>query len=276
VVEVEPTDWPDACLGVHVAGRVCAQRVTPGYRILLEYNDSEYEFHTDELGMNVILAQAPEPEIGLPVLSWQGNEEPCLAGQLGGQGVAYGSCGGAFLGNEYANPDRQEELTTFREAYKPFSADTPAGTITLDGLGSKEASPVEQRAIAEWARSVIAEAASQSNDSFGRVLVWHREGGIAGFCDDVRLDTSGILYASSCKGNAPQETKRMFLNSSQLQQLYTFNDRYKAFEYTFSDSAVADKMTTELFFYGKGEEEVGPQQRDAILQLVQALYTNLR
>jgi hypothetical protein len=47
VVEVEPVDWPDACLGAALEREVCAQVVTPGYRVVLSAGDREYEYHTD-------------------------------------------------------------------------------------------------------------------------------------------------------------------------------------------------------------------------------------
>ncbi len=47
VAEVEPVDWPDACLGAALEREVCAQVVTPGYRVILSAGDREYEYHTD-------------------------------------------------------------------------------------------------------------------------------------------------------------------------------------------------------------------------------------
>lgn len=46
VQEVEQVEWPDACLGMPEEDEVCAQVVTPGYRILVEIDDQQYELHT--------------------------------------------------------------------------------------------------------------------------------------------------------------------------------------------------------------------------------------
>jgi len=46
-VSVEAVDWPDACLGIPTKGVFCAQVVTPGYRILLEFNGTRYEYRSD-------------------------------------------------------------------------------------------------------------------------------------------------------------------------------------------------------------------------------------
>ncbi|MHB8377493.1 MAG: hypothetical protein ACYDEB_11130 [Dehalococcoidia bacterium] len=47
VVAVTPVDWPDACLGVRAPGKVCAQVVTPGYRIIIDAGGKRVEYHTD-------------------------------------------------------------------------------------------------------------------------------------------------------------------------------------------------------------------------------------
>lgn len=42
-----PIEWADSCLGVQVEGQVCAPAVVPGFRIILELDDKEYEAHTN-------------------------------------------------------------------------------------------------------------------------------------------------------------------------------------------------------------------------------------
>jgi len=59
IVSVEAVEWPDGCLGVHIAGIMCIQVITPGYRVVLEANGELYEYHTNENGSHVILAGAP-------------------------------------------------------------------------------------------------------------------------------------------------------------------------------------------------------------------------
>ena len=50
IVQVEAFDWPDACLGLPEEGEICAQVVTPGYRVTLDADDQIYVFRTNELG----------------------------------------------------------------------------------------------------------------------------------------------------------------------------------------------------------------------------------
>jgi hypothetical protein len=53
IVSVERVEWPDACLGAATEGEMCAQVITPGYRIVLEANGKQYEVHTDASGQTV-------------------------------------------------------------------------------------------------------------------------------------------------------------------------------------------------------------------------------
>jgi len=56
VVSTEAMDWPDACLGAAEPGTVCAQVITPGFKIVLENGGSEYEYHTD-MGTRAVLLE---------------------------------------------------------------------------------------------------------------------------------------------------------------------------------------------------------------------------
>ncbi len=46
-VNMTPVDWPDASLGHPEKGKVYAQVITPGYRIILQARGEEYEYHSD-------------------------------------------------------------------------------------------------------------------------------------------------------------------------------------------------------------------------------------
>jgi hypothetical protein len=74
----------------------------------------------------------------------------------------------------------------------------------------------------------------------GAVITWHREGGIAGFCDDVVIDLNGTYTVSNCKTG---ETLKGTLTDGQLEQVLKFAETYATFENTASNGAVADSMT---------------------------------
>jgi hypothetical protein len=47
LISSEPVQWPDTSLGCPQPGRLYAQVVTPGYRIVLSVDGQEYRYHTD-------------------------------------------------------------------------------------------------------------------------------------------------------------------------------------------------------------------------------------
>lgn len=57
--------WPDAGLGCSQSGMASAQVLTPGYLILLEHNDMNYEYHADK-GTYVTYCENPSAPIVLP------------------------------------------------------------------------------------------------------------------------------------------------------------------------------------------------------------------
>ncbi|MEX2225566.1 MAG: hypothetical protein WEB52_03850 [Dehalococcoidia bacterium] len=50
LVSVEDVNWPTACLGAASAGEVCAQVVTPGYRIVIEQGGETITYHASRAG----------------------------------------------------------------------------------------------------------------------------------------------------------------------------------------------------------------------------------
>jgi len=56
LVEAQAVDWADTSLGCPKPGRMYAQVITPGFRIVLEVKGRRYEYHTDR-GRVVVLCQ---------------------------------------------------------------------------------------------------------------------------------------------------------------------------------------------------------------------------
>lgn len=50
LLDSEHADWNSACLGAAKPGEICAQVITPGFRITLDTPAGIYEIHTDETG----------------------------------------------------------------------------------------------------------------------------------------------------------------------------------------------------------------------------------
>lgn len=53
LVDIQPKDWPDTCLGLPGADEMCAQMVTPGFLMHVKAGGTVYEFHTDIGGDNI-------------------------------------------------------------------------------------------------------------------------------------------------------------------------------------------------------------------------------
>jgi hypothetical protein len=49
IVSVEAVEWNDACLGAARDGEVCAQVVTPGYRVVVTQGGSRIEYHAGRI-----------------------------------------------------------------------------------------------------------------------------------------------------------------------------------------------------------------------------------
>jgi hypothetical protein len=57
LVSYAAVDWPDACLGVVKPGMMCAQVVTPGYRIVLQGPQGQFEVHTGADGSPALIVK---------------------------------------------------------------------------------------------------------------------------------------------------------------------------------------------------------------------------
>lgn len=56
LVSLEAVEWSDTSLGCPEEGFMYAQVITPGYKIILEVQGQQYEYHTDQM-TNVVLCQ---------------------------------------------------------------------------------------------------------------------------------------------------------------------------------------------------------------------------
>jgi putative hemolysin len=53
VAGLEFTIWRDTCLGLANEGEMCADAMTPGFRVILTVEGQEHVLHTDETGTNI-------------------------------------------------------------------------------------------------------------------------------------------------------------------------------------------------------------------------------
>lgn len=276
IINYEKVEWPDKCLGVVIKGMMCAQGITPGYKVTLEAAGKQYEYHTNEDGGTVLLAVAPPADVQDAALVWQSQGGLCETAQIGSNSLAFGPCSGALMAAKFVSPERAAELAEWVQTYQSFQADTLAGSVTFTGKGSRTATPAEQRSLAEWAHLVFMEAAGgRGGAAYGLALSWHREGGIAGFCDDVAIYLSGEVVGSSCKGQQAKDLGRARLSDAQLIQLYAWVDGLKSFDYEQKDPAAADAMSQRLTFAGNGAQEASADDKAGMLTFASQVYASL-
>ncbi len=70
VANVQPMQWPDACMGISLTGINCKPSPVPGYQITLTANGQNYIYHTDQAGNIVVLADVPGQTQQNELLHW--------------------------------------------------------------------------------------------------------------------------------------------------------------------------------------------------------------
>lgn len=271
---IEAVEWPNACLGVEQEGEMCAEVITPGYKVILEAGGQEYELHTDENGITVVGVNLPSTPIEEILLVFEKTTDgACQTGVFYSNSMQWGVCQQELESGDYVSAKRNEQLAWLVSQYAAFETETPTGKISFGGLGEKQATPSEQRMVAEWAVLALQEAQAGSSDPIrGLAFTWHQEGGIAGFCSDVSIFRSGEVVASNCKGSQPQDLGWKWLTTEQVDLLYEAIDRYASFEMESTDPATADALTIRMAFTGNGSENASTEARQALSALASQLF----
>jgi hypothetical protein len=101
------------------------------------------------------------------------------------------------------------------------------------------------------------------------ILVWHREGGTAGFCGDVVVYESGYAEIASCREGTP--TERRLLSADTSEQMHSWIEAYQSFEVEQSKGSGENRVLTRLAFTGNGSREVSEIE----LRMIQAFLETL-
>jgi hypothetical protein len=264
VVAAEPVVWPDACLGAAGLDELCAQVLTPGYKITLAVDGQQYTYHTDAGAYWLRLVDGPAVDVGEPVIRWQGavDNGSCQEAVIGASGVAFGYCGGAQFPGKFVSPARAAALNEFAARYAPFSAVTDWGEMTFTGGGSQAATPAEQTQLARWAQRLVMEAASGA--ALGG-LAWSglEEMGSDDTAQCATLQMSGgEATVWDCAGNFAT----VKLNGGYLTRWLAMQDQFASF--------VVETPTATLTFDGMGAEADAIWQQ-ALLAWARTQYAEL-
>jgi hypothetical protein len=106
-------------------------------------------------------------------------------------------------------------------------------------------------------------------------LTWHREGGIAGFCDDLIVNVVGEAAAGSCRGAPPTEKGFTLLKAEQRAEMGKWLSTLRAFSAEHKDPAVADAMTIRIVFDGWGTTEATDAKKHAVEEFAAELYADM-
>ena len=161
-VSSESVDWPNGCLGVQKIGVMCTQAIVPGYKIVLQANGSLYEFHTNKDGQQLI-------EVG--EVAPGGVIEKAVIKQLASN-----------LGL------KESDISVVSTATVEFP-DSCLGVAMADVMCAQMVTPGQ--IIVLQANNVQYKYHVNSDGSMIQpatiALTWKREGGIAGFCDNLTV-----------------------------------------------------------------------------------------
>jgi hypothetical protein len=146
--------WSDDCYGI-VLERECAPGTFFGYELEVAVGGELFAYHAlvDD-PFAVMLAEGPDPRIGIPALSWQWTTEAsCQSLVVAPDGLAaIGLCGGPHDAHALLEENgRLEEWQHFYGRFAPFELVTVDHAVSLQGPGLESASAAWQRAVAAWA-----------------------------------------------------------------------------------------------------------------------------
>jgi len=250
LVSTEAVTWSDGCLGVQRAGVMCTQALVEGFKIVLEADGKEYEFHTNQNGSSVVLA--PGEQVS-------GEVEDSVIAQLAQN-----------LGLD------KKDIEVVSSADVEFSdacldVSMPeimcAQVVTPGRIVVLEANDIryEYHTSADGSRVQPATLA----------LVWKREGGIAGFCDSMSVFLSGEVYATSCKGqpDGKMGTFSTLLTVEKRDQFDAWVTEFGQAELDASDpEGVTDRMVVTLNFFGLSDAKPAAADEENLFLWAQDLF----
>ena len=276
LVRIEPIQWPDGCLGVPQTGIMCAMHVVDGYRISLSVNEQTYEVHSNQDGEQIVIVPGVIPTpAGLSYTVQNGDScQTYLFSE--NQDAAMGDCRSILKRAPFIEYFQRSALDHYIQTFKPFLYDTQDGFVNFSGKGQARATAVEERSIAAWVQVTSSEIqAGRSSAADGLAFSWHREGGVAGFCNDLSVYTSGAMFATDCKNGKAHDLGQAWLDSTQLTQLYQWLDRLTRFEYAPQSQATTDAMTIRLVFSGQGSVKPSENDQKAVELFAEQLYAGM-
>lgn len=253
LISTESVTWSDGCLGVQKMGMMCTQALVEGYKIIFEADGKEYELHTNETGSSVVLAS--NLDVSDPI-------EVILIQQLAGN-LALNTGSISVISNESVEFN-DACMGVMMQDVMCAEVITPGNIVVLEADGIQ----YEYHVSADGTRIQPATFA----------LTWKREGGIAGFCDNLTVFLSGEVYGNQCKSQ-PNETMGTFatlLSPGEKDQFIAWIEEYGSVTLDASDpKGVADGMKNVVVLFGNGKGKPGKPIESEIFTWAQELFRKL-
>lgn len=253
VISTEAVDWPDGCLGIQKVGVMCTQMIVPGYKIILEVNSEQYEFHTNKDGSEVVQVND---------LAIAGSLEKMVINQLA-----------ANLGL------KESDISVVSSSEIEF-ADVCLGvamdTVTCAQVVTSGKIIVLESEGVQYEYHVSADGTLVQPATLA--LTWTREGGIAGFCDSLTVFLSGEVYGNQCKSqpNGAMGTFANLLSADERTQFNTWVKELGQVDLNASDpEGVSDRMSVTLTFQGRGKGTLAKSDEQALFLWAQAVLQKL-
>lgn len=216
---------------------------------------------------------SPSPH-SIALFTWK-STSPCAFLTVYEDSVTFGECDAPprTLAASMAG-EIQQQVIEWANTYASFEEETPVGKILLQGKGKTTPLPSIVRQMAEWAKKQWEIAISgRVGAAWGAVFTYSRRGGFAGFCDDLVIYATGEAILTSCKGN---RELRLQLSPEQLQQIYTWMDKFVAYEFRYADPPqVADGMEINWTFEGRGTQPLDETTRQEMEEFLGTLLSKL-
>jgi hypothetical protein len=215
--------WPDACLGVNPEGQMCAQVITPGYRLVYITPQGEIKVHTDQEVSIIKIASSLEPvPADNAAVNWE--RSGGLAGichrmiiTMDGLYNITDCAQSRALAKGQLSPDQLVTLKEYLNRYQTYqweakppegSADMFNDEYTLYGQGEQTPSQEQQREINAYlaglsqdlVRPTSITPQSQESGIRGQVLIGPTCPGpipVDGECPDKPLQTEIVILDHS-------------------------------------------------------------------------------
>ncbi len=259
VVQSEAVDWPDGCLGIRTAGVMCTQMIVPGFRVVLEAQGQQFEYHTNADGTIVQAAGTPADAV---------------------------ATGAAASTQTLVIKKLADTLHMDKEAVTVVSnmpIEWPDACLGIAQPGIMCAQVITPGALIVLA--VNGQHYEYHTDQTGNqilpatiALIWHRAGGIAGFCDDLTIYRAGEIQASWCKptaGSSEGSLPAMF-SAEELAQFNQWLTDFGQVDIVQKDPAVADAMNVTLTLDGHGTGKPTDDEQAAMLTFAQTVLTRVQ